>query len=107
MAISLEGLSKSEVESLIVRAQRRLEEIDREKETNFRARVLELARSEGVDLDAVFGGAGKGGKKSRKSAGVKFRDPSNPGNTWSGRGKRPRWFNDALAQGKSQDDLRA
>lgn len=29
------------------------------------------------------------------------------GNTWSGRGPRPKWFKDALEQGKTPDELRA
>jgi DNA-binding protein H-NS len=28
-------------------------------------------------------------------------------NTWSGRGRRPQWFNDALAAGKTAEELRA
>jgi DNA-binding protein H-NS len=41
---------------------------------------------------------GKGGK-------AKYRDDA--GNAWSGRGPRPRWLKDAMAGGKSLDDLRA
>ncbi len=37
-------------------------------------------------------------KKTRKVK-VKYRD--NAGNTWTGRGSRPRWLRDALAGGKS------
>ena len=33
------------------------------------------------------------------------RDPENPALTWSGRGRKPRWFVDALAAGKTEDDL--
>jgi|SRR3954468_12695612 DNA-binding protein H-NS len=35
----------------------------------------------------------------------KYRHPDNPGLTWSGRGKRPTWINEALASGKTLDDL--
>ena len=45
----------------------------------------------------------KGVKKQRKStgtAGPKYRRPENPNVTWSGRGRKPRWFADALAAGK-------
>jgi DNA-binding protein H-NS len=45
-------------------------------------------------------------KKRGKSAGrAKFKDDA--GNSWTGRGKRPTWFKDALASGKSPEDLMA
>ncbi len=46
----------------------------------------------------------RGPIKRRAAAKVKFRDSD--GNTWSGRGRKPRWFEDALARGLSTEDLR-
>lgn len=43
------------------------------------------------------------GKSS--SARVKYRDDA--GHTWSGMGRKPRWFTEALASGKSESELRA
>ena len=41
-----------------------------------------------------------------KSAGVaKYRHPENPALTWTGRGRKPAWFSDAVASGKSPADL--
>ncbi len=36
----------------------------------------------------------------------KFRNPSAPHQTWSGRGKTPRWVDELLRSGKSIEDLR-
>jgi DNA-binding protein H-NS len=46
----------------------------------------------------------KAGQK-RAARAVKFRDDQ--GNTWGGMGKRPAWFNAALAAGKTPEDLLA
>jgi DNA-binding protein H-NS len=35
----------------------------------------------------------------------KYRHPTNPNLTWTGRGKRPAWIAEALAAGKSLEDL--
>lgn len=43
-------------------------------------------------------------KRTRK-AGVKYRDEA--GNTWGGRGPRPKWLRDALAGGKQLEDFAA
>jgi DNA-binding protein H-NS len=50
-------------------------------------------------------GAGKA-KAARKTVGaVKYRDEA--GNTWTGRGRRPKWFTDALAAGKTAEQMAA
>jgi DNA-binding protein H-NS len=36
----------------------------------------------------------------------KFRNPEPPHETWSGRGRQPRWVSKKLKAGKSMDDLR-
>lgn len=50
---------------------------------------------------------GKKAKAAAKSAPtrVKYRDDA--GHTWSGMGRKPKWFIEALASGKSEPELRA
>lgn len=36
----------------------------------------------------------------------KYANPSRPGETWSGRGKRPRWLAAQLSSGRKLDDFR-
>jgi DNA-binding protein H-NS len=40
-----------------------------------------------------------------EGAGPKFRNPENPAETWSGKGKRPSWVEAALAKGKTLASL--
>ena len=49
----------------------------------------------------MFGGS----RKPRAKVKPKYRNPANKSETWTGRGKRPRWFNAALAAGKKEKDL--
>ena len=44
-------------------------------------------------------------RKTRKSAVAKYANPADPSQTWSGRGRRPRWVDQALADGKGLADL--
>ncbi|HJV62764.1 MAG TPA: H-NS histone family protein [Albitalea sp.] len=46
--------------------------------------------------------SGKGGK-AKLSAAAKYRDEA--GNTWVGRGPRPRWLREALSAGKRLEDF--
>ncbi len=42
-------------------------------------------------------------KRTRGAGQAKFRDAA--GNSWTGHGKRPNWYKEALASGKSPEDL--
>jgi len=37
---------------------------------------------------------------------VRYRDPQNPENTWSGRGKPRKWLQELIDAGKDKDDYR-
>jgi len=70
--------------------------------------MRELAASLGLTLeDVVRMERGKGLGKGSAGASVapKYRHPSDPNLTWSVRGKRPTWIAEALAAGKSLEDL--
>jgi DNA-binding protein H-NS len=41
----------------------------------------------------------------RRAVTAKYRNPDNPEETWAGRGRKPKWVEDRLAQGASLDDL--
>ena len=51
-------------------------------------------------------GSAKAGDSAGASA-VRFRNPEDHSQTWSGRGRRPRWFNEAEVAGRAIEDLRA
>lgn len=106
MAIDLKKLSQAQLNDLIQRAERRKEEIAVESVQKIRDRVLKILADEGVTFEQVFGGKrGRGKAKGVSKVKPKYRNPADPSQTWAGRGKRPRWFADALAAGKKEKDL--
>jgi DNA-binding protein H-NS len=66
--------------------------------------MRELAGSLGMTLEELLREERGGGGGT---VAPKYRHPEMPGLTWSGRGKRPTWVNEALASGKTLDDLAA
>lgn len=102
---------KAEIEAL----QRQTEEVE-----GVIARIQEAIHHYGLTVEDLFG-TRKGGRRAaavaakpaakgtrkrlaRKQAGViRYRDEA--GNAWTGNGKRPRWFLDAIASGKTLEDL--
>jgi len=104
MAISLEGLSPKELQALIDAAKKQSITASKEHIHRVREKITNLLKKEGLTLAEVFhkGAAVKG---SRKPVAAKYANPANPSQTWSGRGKRPIWFKEALAKGASENKL--
>jgi DNA-binding protein H-NS len=71
------------------------------------AQKLKLDKRLG-ELGVRFGGSPSDIPQPRPYPKVlpKFRNPSLPSETWSGRGKQPRWVSELLAAGASLDDCR-
>jgi DNA-binding protein H-NS len=60
-------------------------------------------------LQQLYAPDGHGIARSRRpypTVEAKFRNPEQPSETWSGRGKRPRWLDAQLRSGKRIDDFR-
>jgi len=118
MAVDLNELSAKELDSLITKAKRRKTALAKRKPiTTVRAKLRAQAKAEGYTLEELFGGSAtrktatrKATKKStagRKLGKVppKYRNPENREETWTGRGKRPRWLVAELDKGKKIEDF--
>jgi DNA-binding protein H-NS len=85
------------------------DQIDRlmlERQTSERAalrdKMTEMAQSHGLSIDELFGKGGR--RKGSGSVPVKYRDPKNPSNTWTGRGRMARWLVAATKGGKAKKE---
>ncbi|MEO7917370.1 MAG: H-NS histone family protein [Dokdonella sp.] len=103
MAIDIKSLNHNQLNELITRAKTRQDEMVKEKEGKVREKVLAMVKAEGFTMEELFGGTGA--RKKRGKVKPKFRNPADPSMTWTGRGKRPRWFNDAINGGKKEKDM--
>ena len=102
MAINIRNLSHAQLSDLIQRAKARQDELAREKATKLRAKISAMVKAEGFAIEDVFAGARRG---VRRKVAPKYRNPIDPSQTWTGRGKRPRWYSAALASGKKEKDM--
>ena len=61
-----------------------------------------MAEKAGFSLTDLFG------KRGRKGSGeVKYRNPLNASQTWTGRGRKPNWLVDAVKKGAKLESLKA
>ena len=108
MAVDIKNLNHNQLNDLISKAQLRQNELRKEKVAKLREKIHALIKAEGYAFEDIFGhGTGRSGKTRRTGTKVapKYRNPANPEQTWSGRGKRPLWFSAALKAGKKEKEL--
>ena len=102
MARDLGKLSYAE----LLETERELQKLKTEKQNSERAAVKEKltaeAKKAGFDIHEIFGSGRKGGGKG--SVAPKYRDPKNPSNTWTGRGRMPKWMVAATKGNKAKRD---
>jgi DNA-binding protein H-NS len=100
-AIDVRSLNSKQSRELMRKLQSHMKGIDKEKTARVKEKVNALLKAEGVTFAQVYGRK-RGGKVGKVAP--KYRNP-NGTETWSGRGKRPRWFLAALKSGKKEKDL--
>ncbi|KMK85845.1 MULTISPECIES: H-NS histone family protein [Pectobacterium] len=104
MSIDLQALSAAELKNLIASAQDQLVKGERERVKAVREKILQLLEGENLELEQVFPNS-KPSPRVKNPVAPKYAHPDNPSLTWSGRGKQPNWFKEALAAGKTQEQL--
>lgn len=99
---NLEGMSVHELKYLIKSAQARIEELEAMEQLQTMEKIQDMARQAG--LEVLLKPVSKGSRKRAKTV-PKYRNPTNPAETWSGHGRKPRWAQEAIESGKSLQDL--
>ena len=118
--MDLSSLSLSELRRLQGRVE---SELRRRTDTTRRTllkKMQKMAADEGLSLDDLLEAApaaetkAEAPKRVRRATGttekkpapvIKYRHPEDPSKGWSGRGRKPQWAMDWVAQGKSLDEL--
>lgn len=122
MSIDINRMSAKELGSLINQAKKRKTTLAKRKPIAVvRKKMLLLAKNESYTIAELFDGASSATTaprarktasakpaKARKSLGKvapKYRNPDNADETWTGRGKQPRWLAAFTAQGRGADEF--
>ena len=97
---SFDTMSYAELAQIEKRIARLKIEKQNAERNELRQRVLALVKERGFEIGDLFGKGGKG----KGSVAVKYRNSQNPENTWTGRGRMPRWMAAATKGGKAKKD---
>ncbi len=121
MSIDLSNLSAKDLATLIAQAEKQQKKLSKRRAVGtVRKTITDFLKKEGYTLAEVFGGAvaapAKRGRKpgktvakkaSRKGSKVapKYANPANSAETWTGRGRSPRWVAALLKKGHKVEEF--
>lgn len=100
--VNLEEMSLNELKKLQKDVTKAIDSFEERARKAALAEVDAVARQHGFTIDQLLG---KTAAPVRKPVAAKYADPANPSDTWSGRGRKPKWVVAYLESGKSLDDL--
>ncbi|MEO1766746.1 H-NS histone family protein [Thiobacter aerophilum] len=110
--MNLKTLSLKELKSLKGRVEKEIARRATAEKKKALKELAAIAAARGFELEELLGTRRGRAKPVRRRAPVrtkgpaKYRNPDNPQQTWSGRGRKPQWVQAWLAAGKSLDALK-
>ena len=99
--MNLDKMTLEELQDLQKKVNAAVKNYGERQRVEAHAKLEAMAKEMGYSLSEFTGG-----KKAKASAAApKYVHPENPGKTWSGRGRQPKWFKDAIESGSTAEDL--
>ncbi|WP_226779333.1 H-NS family nucleoid-associated regulatory protein [Oceaniglobus trochenteri] len=102
--MELDKLSRAELLKLRAEVENAIDTLDSRRKAEARAAAEATAKQHGYSLDELLGNEKKSRKAGQKNP-PKYRNPADPVQTWTGRGRQPAWIKEALAAGKPLEDF--
>ncbi|MFG5379811.1 H-NS family nucleoid-associated regulatory protein [Yoonia sp. R2-816] len=112
MQTDLRSLTRKELEKLKADIDKALAKVAARDKKAALVAAERAAKTHGFSLAEITGTADTPTKPRRKTAKKpavrgkpKYANPDDKKQTWTGKGRKPDWFNAALAAGKTPDDM--
>lgn len=100
--LNLNDMSLEELKALEKDVGAAIKSFEARKLAEARDVLIAKAKELGVSIEEVFGAKSS---KVKKTVEPKYRHPENPDLVWSGRGRQPVWFKEAIGSGIAEEAL--
>lgn len=104
MSTNIDNLDINQLQELQKKTAELIEKKQRENVDQAYHQLLAIAEGVGLSLEALIE-HGQQHVTVKRTVAPRYRDLNDATQTWTGRGKKPRWVVEALAQGKTLEDL--
>lgn len=108
MKVDLKGMSRKELEKLQKDVEKALAKVSEKELKAARDEAAKIAAKHGFSLEDI---AAAPARKRRASSGPKtkaapkYANPADPSQTWTGKGRQPVWYKEAVAGGAAPASL--
>jgi DNA-binding protein H-NS len=99
MAKDQERMSFKELQELELKVKKAKIAVQERSRSEVREKLEAIAAEAGFKIGDLFGGRGGKGRK----VAAKYANPNNPSETWTGRGRKPRWLAAKIKAGEKQE----
>jgi DNA-binding protein H-NS len=103
--LNLDAMSREELTSLRKNIDAAMKSYGDRKRKAALAEIEAALKKHGVSMAELLGNAKKVRQK-QKSGTARYRHPENPDITWTGRGRQPAWFREALDRGLAPEAMK-
>lgn len=104
--VDLSDYNLSELKGLQVEIEKEIKSRQQQEVTKAREQILAIVQGLGVSVEELLANGGAKSKGSGRKAQAQYQNPADNAQTWTGRGRQPRWIAKGLASGKSLDDFK-
>lgn len=101
----IDNLDIVQLQALKLHADELIEKKQKEQLDDAYEQLLEIASSVGLSLEALIEHGQNKKTVNKRTVEPRYKNPDDAEQTWTGRGKKPRWVMDQLEKGKTLDDL--
>ena len=95
MARDLDRMSLKELQELEVKLKRAKAGVEDRGRADLRKKIETMVAAAGFKMSDIFGARGGKGR----TVAAKYANPDDPSETWTGRGRKPRWLAAKLKEG--------
>lgn len=106
--MDLSNMSLGDLRNLQEQIKQEMKKREHQEVQKAREQILAIAQSVGVPLKDLISTSSRGGAKTANpgSVAVRYRNPENASQQWTGRGRQPKWVKEWVEGGNSLDKLR-
>jgi DNA-binding protein H-NS len=101
--VDLQKMNLDELKALLKEVTKTIETYEARQIAAARADLEERARAHGLTLKQIL--SEDATKKTRVPAKVKYQNPADPEEKWTGRGRKPKWLTAQLQEGANLEDF--
>lgn len=109
--IDLSHYNLGELKGLQFDVEKEIKARQQQEVKKAREQILAIAQDVGLPVEELLSAkankSGKARKGGQSTGSAQYRNPADNAQTWTGRGRKPKWVLDALSNGKNLGDLRA